>query len=184
MVTNLLAMSLLAKAKKGNDQAFLKLLQDEKVKLYKMAYIYMKNENDALDVMQETMAKAYVNIHTVKEERYFATWLMKILINTALEMLRKNQKIVLMQEQLPERGQESSYDEKLDLLQAIEQLDEKYKTVILLKYYRDLSTKDIADLLECPEGTVKTNVHRGIQQLKKYFTRGGEFYGEQYKKDN
>ena len=86
-MTNLLVMSLLARAKKGNDQAFLKLLQDEKVKLYKMAYIYMKNENDALDVMQETVAKAYANIHTVKEELYSATWLMKILINTALEKL-------------------------------------------------------------------------------------------------
>ncbi len=72
-------------------------------------------------------------------------------------------------EQQSEQIQVSSYDERLDLLQAIEQLEEKYKTVILLKYYRDLSTKDIADLLDCPEGTVKTNVHRGIQQLKKIF---------------
>ncbi len=84
--------SLLLKAKKGNNKAFVELLQNEKLKLYKMAYIYMKNENDALDVVQETIARAYSNIHTVKEERYFATWLMRILINTAIEMLRKNQK--------------------------------------------------------------------------------------------
>ncbi|MEO4053887.1 sigma-70 family RNA polymerase sigma factor [Solibacillus sp. CAU 1738] len=173
-------MSLLAKAKKGNNQAFVKLLQDEKVKLYKMAYIYMKNENDALDVVQETVARAYANIQSIKEEQYFATWLMKILINTALEILRKNQKVLPMQERLPEQGQIYSYDEKLDLLHAIEQLDEKYKTVILLKYYRDLQTKEIADLLDCPEGTVKTNVHRGIGQLKKYLNKGGELYGEQY----
>lgn len=67
----------------------MELLQNEKLKLYKMAYIYMKNENDALDVVQETIARAYSNIHTVKEDRYFATWLMRILINTAIEMLRK-----------------------------------------------------------------------------------------------
>ena len=140
----------------------------------------MKNENDALDVVQETVARAYSKIHTVKEERYFTTWLMRILINTAIETLRKNQKIVPILEQQSEQIQVLSYDERLDLLQAIEQLEEKYKTVILLKYYRDLSTKDIADLLDCPEGTVKTNVHRGIQQLKKYFNREGENYGEQY----
>ncbi|MFJ7733180.1 sigma-70 family RNA polymerase sigma factor [Lysinibacillus sp. NPDC097231] len=167
-------------AKKGNNQAFVELLQEEKVKLYKMAYIYMKNENDALDVVQETIARAYANIHTVKEEQYFATWLMRILINTALEMLRKNQKIIPLLEQQPEQEQISTNDEKLDLLQAIEQLEEKYKTVILLRYYRDLQIKEIADLLGCPEGTVKTNVHRGIQQLKKYLNKEGELYGEQY----
>lgn len=179
MVTNLLAMSLLAKSKKGNNKAFIELLQNEKVKLYKMAYIYMKNENDALDVVQETVTKAYANIHTVKEEQYFATWLMKILINTALETLRKNQKVILMNDH-SEQGSTFNSDEKMDLLNAIEQLDEKYKTVILLKYFRDLSIKDIAKLLECPEGTVKTNVHRGIQELKKSLHKGGEFYGEQY----
>ncbi|KOS63153.1 sigma-70 family RNA polymerase sigma factor [Lysinibacillus agricola] len=179
MVKKLQAKSLLSKAKKGNNQAFIELLQDEKVKLYKMAYIYTKNENDALDVVQETIARAYANIHTVKEEQYFATWLMRILINTALEMLRKNQKIVPLEQQ-PEQGQISTNDEKLDLLQAIEQLDEKYKTVILLKYYRDLQIKEIADLLGCPEGTVKTNVHRGIQQLKKCLNKEGELYGERY----
>ncbi|MEQ6354814.1 sigma-70 family RNA polymerase sigma factor [Lysinibacillus sp. M3] len=172
--------SLLSKAKKGNDQAFIELLQEEKLKLYKMAYIYMKNENDALDVVQETITRAYANIHTVKEEQYFATWLMRILINTALEMLRKNEKIVPLLEQQPEHEQSLTNDEKLDLLQAIEQLEEKYKTVILLRYYRDLQIKEIADLLGCPEGTVKTNVHRGIQQLKKFLNKEGELYGEQY----
>ena len=180
MVKKLKVKSLLSKAKKGNDQAFIELLQGEKLKLYKMAYIYMKNENDALDVVQETITRAYANIHTVKEEQYFATWLMRILINTALEMLRKNEKIVPLLEQQPEHEQSLTNDEKLDLLQAIEQLDEKYKTVILLRYYRDLQIKEIADLLGCPEGTVKTNVHRGIQQLKKFLNKEGELYGEQY----
>ena len=56
------------KAKKGNDKAFIKLMDEEKVKLYKVAYIYMKNEDDALDVVQETVTKAYASIHTLKEE--------------------------------------------------------------------------------------------------------------------
>jgi len=180
MVKKLQVKSLLSDAKKGNNQAFIELLQEEKVKLYKMAYIYMKNENDALDVVQETIARAYANIHTVKEEQYFATWLIRVLINTALEMIRKNQKIVPLLEQQLEQEQISTNDEKLDLLQAIEQLEEKYKTVILLRYYRDLQIKEIADLIGCPEGTVKTNVHRGIQQLKKYLNKEGELYGEQY----
>ena len=174
------AKSLLAKAKKGDNQAFLQLIQNEKVKLYKMAYIYIKNETEALDVVQETITKALNNIQTVKSEQYFSTWLLKILINTALETLRKNQKVVYMEEPFFGQGEVLCIDEKIDLLQAIEHLDEKYKTVILLRYYRDLQTKDIATLLECPEGTVKTNLHRALNELRKHFTKGGKVYGEQY----
>lgn len=176
----MLQRTLLAKAKKGSNQAFIDLMQGEKVKLYKMAYIYMKNEQDALDVVQETVAKALANIHSIKEEQYFSTWLMKICMNTALEMLRKSQKVVYLEESIIEHEKPLFSEEKMDLLNGIEQLEEKYKTVILLKYYRDLQTKEIAELLNCPEGTVKTNLHRGIQQLKKYVLKGGTLYGEQY----
>lgn len=91
----------------------------------------MKNDNDALDVVQDTVTKTFANINSVKSERYFSTWLMKILINTALEHLRKNSKIVLMHEDVVEQGQAYSHDERMDLLHAIEQLEEKYKTVLL-----------------------------------------------------
>ena len=155
-------------------------MEEEKVKLYKMAYIYMKNESDALDVVQETVTKAYASIHTLKEEKYFSTWMMKILINTALEMHRKSQKLIPLNGDLDKQVARAWHDEKLDLLQALEQLDEKYKAVILLKYYRDLTVRDIAAILECPEGTVKTYLHRGLQQLKTYLSKGGGMYGEQY----
>lgn len=171
---------LLVKAKKGDPQAFIELMQDEKVKLYKMAYIYMQNETDALDVVQETVEKAFAKMKSVREEQYFSTWLMKICINTALEMLRKNRKVVYLAEPLSEEGMSFDTEEKMDLLQSIGQLDEKYKTVILLRYYRDLQTKEIAKLLDCPEGTVKTNLHRAIQQLKKQLSKEGSVYGEQY----
>lgn len=81
--------------------------------------------------MQDTVTKAFANINSVKSEQYFSTWLMKILINTALEHLRKNSKIVLMHEGVVEQGQAYSHDERMDLLHAIEQLEEKYKTVLL-----------------------------------------------------
>lgn len=165
--------SLLKKAQKGHQKSFLQLIEVEKVKLYKMAYVYMKNENDALDVVQETIARAYSNIKTVKEEQYFRTWLMRILINTAVEMLRRNSKVILLENELGEtQVTDLLIEDKLDLLTAIEQLEEKYKTVIMLRFYQDLAVKEIADFLNCPEGTVKTNIHRGIQKLKKYYEGG------------
>lgn len=161
------------KAQQGDQKAFLQLIEGDKEKLYKMAYLYVKNENDALDVVQETITKAYVNMRTVKEERYFSTWLTKILINTALDVLRRNSKIILLKDELVVRqSPDMQIEEKLDLLEAIEQLEEKYKTVIILRYYRDLPVQEIADYLNCPEGTVKSNLHRAIQKLKQFYQGG------------
>lgn len=168
------------KAQQGNQKAFLKLIESDKEKLYKMAFLYVKNENDALDIVQETIMKAYVNIRTVKEERYFSTWLAKILINTALETLRKNSKIILLKEEIVEKQSPNmQIEEKMDLLQAIEQLEEKYKTVIILRYYKDLPVQQIADYLDCPEGTVKSNLHRAIQKLKQFY-QGGQVNEQGY----
>lgn len=168
------------KAQQGNQKAFLKLIESDKEKLYKMAFLYVKNENDAVDIVQETIMKAYANIGTVKEEKYFSTWLAKILINTALETLRKKSKIILLEEGMVEKQSHGmQIEEKMDLLQAIEQLEEKYKTVIILRYYRDLSVRQIADYLDCPEGTVKSNLHRAIQKLKQFY-QGGQVNEQGY----
>lgn len=162
-------LNLVKKAQKGDEQAFLKLIHKEKEKLYRIAFMYMKNESDALDIVQETIYKAYISIKNVKEASYFPTWLTRILINTALDDIKKKNKVISIEQDLLEKiesSQRIDSADKLDLLQAIDQLDEKYKTVVILRYYKDLSVKQIAELLECPEGTVKTNLHRSINQLK------------------
>lgn len=169
---------LLKKAKKGDDKAFSKLIEQEKIKLFKMALLYMKNEDDALDVVQETVMKAFIHINTSKEEKYFSTWVTRILINTALETIRKKQNIVPINNQIIETEITNQHEERIDLAGAIRQLDEKYKTVILLRYYKDLTVPEIAELLECPQGTVKSNLHRGMIELKKLLTKGGVKYGE------
>lgn len=171
---------LIQKAKRGNHEAFIQLLQEEKIKLYKMAYIYVQNEADALDIVQETVTRAFKGIGQVKEAHYFSTWLMKICMNTSLELLRKSKKVTYLEQVEADERVTVPLDEKLDLLSAIAKLEEKYKTVILLRYYRDMQVSEIAEVLNCPEGTAKTNLHRAVQQLKKYFLKGGALYGEQY----
>lgn len=156
------------RAKKGNHKAFQELMEVEKVKLYKIAYVYMKNESDALEVFQETVYKAFVSIENLKEERYFSTWISRILINTAIDILNKKKKIIPMERELLEENMTpfQSTEKDLDLLQALLGLDEKYKTVLILRFYKDYTVKKIAEILDCPEGTVKTNIHRGISLLK------------------
>lgn len=165
----------LKKAQAGNEEAFLKLLELEKKKLYRMAYTYVRNETDALDIVQETVFKAYSSIGSVKEASYFSTWLTRILINSALDFIRKSSKVVPIGQELLEQvedGSSASTEDALDLQEAIGRLDEKYKTVLLLRFYRDLTVPQIADVLECPEGTVKTQLHRAINQLRMEYKGG------------
>jgi RNA polymerase sigma-70 factor, ECF subfamily len=155
------------KVKKGSKQAFQDLIQDEKNKLYRMAFIYVKNENDALDILQETIYKAFISIHSLKDPQYFSTWMMKILINNSLDFLKKRDRVIPFEKVEDQKNhQYQKMEEKMDLIEAIKKLDEQYKTVIILRYYRDMTIKQIAEILQCPEGTVKTNIHRGLQKLK------------------
>lgn len=154
---------------KGDEESFLELIHIEKSKLYRMAFVYVKNESDALDIVQETTYKAYRSIRKLKEPSYFSTWVTRILINTSLDFIKKNNKLIPIDQNSLERIEASEgimSEDKLDLLIAIEALPEKYKTVIILRYYKDLQVKEIAELLDCPEGTVKTNLHRAVKKLK------------------
>lgn len=87
---------LVKKAQKGNDKAFLKLYQQFEEDIYRLAYVYVKNKDDALDVVQEVAYQSFKKIDTLKKPEYFKTWLMKITINCAINVIRKNKKVVLL----------------------------------------------------------------------------------------
>ncbi|MFF2875175.1 sigma-70 family RNA polymerase sigma factor [Gottfriedia sp. NPDC057991] len=155
------------KAKKGDSIAFQELIEEEKANLYRTAYLYVKDENDALDIVQETVYKAYISIKKVKEVQHFSTWLTRILINNALDFLKKKSRLIPI-DSLDNSSlvREEQHEENMDLLHAIDQLEPRYKTVIILRYYNDYTIKQIAETLKCPEGTVKTNLHRALSKLK------------------
>ncbi|MGM0877983.1 MAG: sigma-70 family RNA polymerase sigma factor [Bacillota bacterium] len=157
---------LIKRAKKGDKKAFSKLVELEQTKLYRTAYLYTKNKDDALDIVQETIFKALISIEKLREPKFFSTWITKILINTSLDFLKKKKKVVMIDFELAEPYKEDEIDDRIDLYHAIDKLNERHKTIIILKYYQDQSIKQIADLLELPEGTVKSNLHRAIQALK------------------
>ncbi len=163
-------LKLVARAKKGDAEAFQALIHEEKEKLYKMAYVYMRNEDDALEVFQETLYKAFASINTLKNNDYFSTWLTRILINTAVALLNKKRKVVPMSNEIFENMKDKEHfkqEDQLDLLQALDEIEDKYKTVLLLRFYEDYSIQQISTFLDTPEGTVKTNIRRGLAMLKK-----------------
>lgn len=156
------------KAIKGNKKAFQDLILKEQSSLYKMAYLYVKNEDDALDIVHESVYKAYVSIKNLKEPNYFLTWLTRIVINTAIDFIKKKKLISEVPvEQIQAIGQ-GKIEDRLDLLDAINQLEDRFKTIIILRYYKDFSVKQIAYALNCPEGTVKTQLFRATNKLRCY----------------
>ncbi|WP_153463734.1 MULTISPECIES: sigma-70 family RNA polymerase sigma factor [Sediminibacillus] len=172
--------SLVKKAIKGDEAAFETLVKNESEKLYKTAFLYVKNKEDALDVLQETIYKAFVSINQVKKPEYFYTWLTKILIHTAYELLRKRKKVVYDENlihHLPETEGNQDVETKMDLLNAISYLSEQYQTVIILFYYHDLPIHQIAETMEKPENTVKTYLRRAKKELKHYL-EGVHHYGQ------
>lgn len=162
------------KAIKGDRQAFLDLIEPQKEKLYKIAYTYVKNEQDALDVIQETMFKAYTGIDKLKNPKYFDTWLTKILINVSITILNKNKNITYLEEStVSPYNNVDEYENKLDLENELKKLDKKYREVIVLRYFKDFTIKEISEILGIPLGTAKTNLYRGIESLRKSMEERG-----------
>ena len=155
------------KAIKGNSDAYGCLIAAYQSYLYKVAFLYMKNEEDALDVVGTTILKAYQHIHKLKNPEWFKTWMTKILIRTALDELKKVvyfHDLENVQTASPHSG--ISIEEKCDLNSAIDQLSEKYRMVIILKYFSELSVKEIAFVMNIPEGSVKAYLSRARYELK------------------
>ncbi|KIL52750.1 sigma-70 family RNA polymerase sigma factor [Jeotgalibacillus campisalis] len=161
-------IDLVKRAMNGDEKAFETLIRNEHEKLFKTAFLYVRNKDDALDVIQETVYKAFVSVDKLKQPEYFTTWLTKILIRTTYEVLKKKDKIVLFDHEL-EKIQatcRSDIEGEMDLTTAISMLKHHYQTVIILFYYHDYSIRSIAETIDKPENTVKTYLRRARLELK------------------
>ncbi len=160
-------IKLIEKAKSGDVEAFEDLLKLFSYQLYRTAFLYTGNREDALDIVQETSYKAFVAIKTLKKNKYFSTWLTRILINSANEFLKKKKRdIPLANVEQFITHQEGINIEQIDLVKGINNLKKAYREVIILFYFHDLPIKEISNVMDIPENTVKTYLHRGKEQLK------------------
>lgn len=169
-------IELVNKAIHGDDAAFLQCFQCYEQDLYRMAFIYTKSENDALDVVQEVAYRSYKSIRTLQNASYFKTWLLKITINCALNMLKKNRQFVEMtnESQLQAPTEADVLTSQLLLHSLIEQLDHEEKSVVLLKFYQDCTFSQIASLLDMPLGTAKSVLYRALKKLRLEYTKGDD----------
>ena len=163
---------------KGDNNSFAKLIKYYEKDLYRVAISYMKNDSDALDCIQDTILKAYEKISSLSKPEYFKTWLIKILINNCNTELMKKNRLVSIE------GVETStayYDSnsKSEMFEILDELSEEYRNVVLLYYYQDLTIKEISDVLELKEGTVKSRLSRAREKIKTILinTGGVDSYG-------
>ncbi|MCM3670878.1 sigma-70 family RNA polymerase sigma factor [Mesobacillus maritimus] len=161
-------LELISRAQEGDDEAFLELFQTYENDLYRMAFVYVKNQEDALDVVQETAYNEFKNIGSLREPRYLKTWLLKIAISCATDLLRKNKKVVHLNPDYAEWIGKESGDVPLTITmqQILETLDEHEKSIVFMKYYQDYTFKEIADVKGMPLGSVKTMLYRALEKLR------------------
>ena len=144
---------LIRKAQKGDTQAFMKLFSRYEQELYCIAFINVKNEADALDVMQETAYRAFKGVKDLKQPEYFKTWLIRIVMNCSLDFIRKNSKVIQLESEHIENleivpvSHEKELIMKFTLKELMEVLDSTEKNVLrmnLIQFrFRMIYTEDV-----------------------------------------
>lgn len=158
------------------EEKYVSMIKKNKEEFYRLAYSHVKNEHDALDIVSEATYKGLQSLHRLREESYMKTWFYRILINESIAVLRSKKKIVYDTQYIEAiKEGTTSREDIMDLYRAIDRLPEKYKSIIMLKYLRQMQIKQIADIVELNESTVKTRLRRGIKKLKELM--GGYTYG-------
>ncbi len=159
---------LVARAQRGDEVAFAELIKSCQVQLYRIALSYVKNREDALDIVSESVYQALVNLKSLRQPSYFNTWIIRIVINQAINSSRRRQRAEqgaqLQAETSNPHGLNS--DDSIDLYAAIDRLSENERAVIILKYCEDLTLAQVADVLQRPLGTVKTRLHSALKALR------------------
>lgn len=172
---------------KGDAQAFEQLVQQESPRLFRMIMRIVRDEDEAQSVMQETYLQAYKRLDTFRREAKFSTWLYAIGLNLARASLRKSKRYDTLEEESidrlqpgfsngmftdnveawnPQKMAERSERKRL-VHEAIDKLPADYRTVLTLRDIEELSTLEVAQVLDISEGAVRVRLHRARQALRK-----------------
>ncbi len=161
-------IQMIERAKMGDKEVLIQLIMSQKQDYYRLAYIFMKNHDDALDAMEDMILKVYENIRRLKDDKAFYSWSKTILVNCCKNNLRKTNRVILLRK-IPEASYEDVFhvkDEQLYIEKHWDKLNQKYQEVLKLRYYLDMDYESIAAILKIPLGTVKSRIHTGLLKLK------------------
>lgn len=160
--------------RKGNKDALIHLILERKNEYYKLAYVFLGNEEDAMDALEDMIVILYENIKNLRNPESFYSWSKKILVNCCKQILKKRNKIIPTEE-TPEQTYVERYEQKeqkADLEKCLALLSSEQQETIRLRYFLDMDYNTIAQVLDIPVGTVKSRISIGLKRLKALY--GGE----------
>jgi len=192
--------TLLGRAKAGDVNAFEQLLEGYQRRIFNIAFHMVNNYEDAGDLVQEVLIRIYKSIGGFKEQASFSTWVYRITTNVCLDDIRKKKrrKVISLDEEIkfddgelvrqiksddPSPEDQAEKNEfKKSVNRAINRLSEEHRLVIVLRDIQGFSYEEIAKVLKCPEGTVKSRINRARQALKNILKNDSELLFEEYVK--
>lgn len=169
---------LITKTLNGDINCFNLLIKRYQRSVYNIAYRTLGNAEDAQDVTQEAFIKAFKSLNTFRKGAVFAAWIYRITSNLCIDHFRSRKPTVSLDSAVnPERSsmQDHASNPETQVLResnaefirdAIMDLPENYRDVIILRHFQGMSVEEISKLLDMPQGTVKTHLYRGRERLR------------------
>ncbi len=165
---------LVSMARKGDTDAFVKLIENNQDTLKRVSFAWLKDENDVADAIQDTILDAFANIGQLRKAEYFKTWLVKILINNCTKIYRRNRKLLqfemsadrYQEENRPGDVREEALGAELEFFDLLKILPEDSRVIFQMYFGEQFTIAEIAEILHMKENTVKSRIHRGKTQLR------------------
>lgn len=148
-----------------NKEQLGELILESSESMYHVAKTLLKNDADCSDAISEAIVKAFAKLHTLQNDKYGKTWLIRILINECYMTMRREKRIVSL-EDYPLEEKAAEREDYSDLYQAIIRLPQDIRICVTLYYMEGYSVKEVADLLEVTESTVKNRLARARRRLR------------------
>ncbi|MDW0116686.1 RNA polymerase sigma factor [Sporosarcina thermotolerans] len=163
---------LVKKAKKGNKEALLELIMAQQDDYYRLALTYTGNPHDAMDAMEDMIVSLYEKMHQLKKEDAFYSWSKTILVNRCKLMLKKQGKVVLLEEWEQHESSHNPHEQReqqLEIQDMLELVNDYQREAIQLKYLHDLDYETIAEITNVSVGTAKSRVFQGLKKIKEQY---------------
>ena len=152
------------------QEILVEYIKKNEEKLYRIAYTYTKNQENALDVVQEAITKSLENISKLRNEEYVKTWFYRILINEAIKASKNTKSFIdyeTITNELSSQSNENELIENIDTFAIIQKLKPKLKTVIILRFFENLKIEEIAYITKTNTNTVKSRLYKKIEEIRK-----------------
>ena len=167
------------RAKAGDVNEIGNIIQENVQAMYRVAFGILKNEDEIYDAISNTTIIVFEKISSLKKEELFKTWLTRILINECYKIYNQNKKVIYLENCAPKSLDNLQYTEKdrleeQDARDLLNNLSKDLKETVMLYYFEDFSVKEVAEILNIPEGTVKSRLSKARKDQEKILIKNEE----------